>query len=196
MKKIGVHPLFLAIGIFICLTGSAGAFFTYLFVVILHEFAHKIVASFFGYEMNKFFLMPYGAGISFKQNFLDEKDEIIIALAGPLFNFFLAFICIAVWWIFPSFYVLSEFFVWANLVTAFLNLLPAYPLDGGRILTSFLSSKINNREKALKFCFVFNYVFSGIFLVIAFFRRFCMVTNRMIHRAMSGKNDGFKRTPP
>ena len=128
--------------------------------------AHSFTAKKLGYTLNKFFLMPYGAGISFKQDFLCEKDEIIIASAGPICSFSLAILFMAIWWAFPQTFVYTEIFVWANIITGAINLLPAYPLDGGRILTSLLSLKFQNRKTALKICFIFNYIFSGIFLLL------------------------------
>ena len=166
MKKIGLHPIFLVLGIFLIALGHAVVFFNYLLAVVLHEMAHSFTAKKLGYTLNKFFLMPYGAGISFKQDFLCEKDEIIIASAGPICSFSLAIFFMAMWWAFPQTFVYTEIFVWANIITGAINLLPAYPLDGGRILTSILSLKFQNRKTALKICFIFNYIFSGIFLLL------------------------------
>ena len=168
MKKIGLHPVFVILGIFLIVLGEASIFFNYLLAVVLHEMAHSFTAQKLGYTLNKFFLMPYGAGISFKQNFLCEKDEIVIASAGPICSFSLAIIFMAMWWAFPQTFVYTEIFVWANLITGAINLLPAYPLDGGRILVSFLSLKFQSRKTALKICLIFNYVFSGLFLILFF----------------------------
>lgn len=166
MKKIGLHPLFLLLGIALILTGYFWLFLTYLITTILHEFAHFFVAKKLGYNLDKIFLMPYGAGLKLSQNFVDEKDETIIALSGPLFNFALACIFIALWWIFPSTYSATQLFVFANLTTGLLNFLPCYPLDGGRVLTSLLTLKNSNRKKSLKICFVFNYIIAIIFVAI------------------------------
>lgn len=166
MKKVGLHPVFVILGIFLIVLGQAVVFFNYLLAVVLHEMAHSFTAKKLGYSLNKFFLMPYGAGISFKQDFLCEKDEIIIASAGPICSFSLAILFMAIWWALPQTFVYTEVFVWANIITGAINLLPAYPLDGGRILTSLLSLKFQNRKTALKICFIFNYIFSGIFLLL------------------------------
>lgn len=141
-------------------------------MAILHEFAHAFAAKKLGYVLKKIFLMPYGAGLSLSQEFLDEKDEIIISLAGPLFNFALAFFCIALWWIFPQFYAISQLFVFANLVTGLVNFLPCWPLDGGRILTALLTQKKHSRTLALKKTLICNYVFSAIFLIVFLFNIF------------------------
>lgn len=168
MKKFGLHPLFALVALFLVVMGHALTLLNFLAAVILHELAHSFVAQKKGYSLNKFFLMPYGAGLSFNQHFVDEKDEIIIASAGPIFSFCIALFFTAVWWIFPTSYVFTETFVWANVVTGTLNLLPAYPLDGGRILTSFLTLKNGSRKRSLKITFIFNYIFSAIFLIVFF----------------------------
>lgn len=176
MKKFGIHPLFILLGICICLMGHTILFLNYLVVVILHEFAHAFIANKLGYEMKTFWLMPYGAGLSFKQNFLDEKEEILIAYAGPLFNFLMSFICIALWWIFPNSIHLTENFVLANIIVGVTNLLPCFPLDGGRILSSYLTLKNNNKNKSLKICFIFNYFFSFLFILLFILSKFSLFT--------------------
>ena len=166
VKKIGLHPLFAVVCVLVLCMGLANVLVNFLLAVILHEFAHGFIASKKGYKLNKFFLMPYGAGLNFQQNFVDEKDEIIIASAGPIFSFALALLFTAFWWIFPASYIYTHQFVFANIVTGTLNLLPAYPLDGGRILACLITLKTSSRKIALKFCFAFNYVFSFVFLVL------------------------------
>lgn len=176
MKKFALHPLFLLLGVAMVFCGFGGVFFTYLLVAILHEMAHAFVAKRLGYTLDKLWLMPYGAGLSFSQHFADEKDEILIASAGPILNFTLAFFTISLWWIFPSIFGATQLFVYANIITGALNLLPAYPLDGGRILSSFLTMKNQSRKKAKRICFAFNYAISGIFVMIFFSNIFANLT--------------------
>ena len=167
MKKIGVHPLFLLLGAGFVLMGWGLAFVTYFFVVVIHELAHYLVAKKLGYTMDKIYLLPYGAGISLNQNFVDKHDEVIIAAAGPLCNFLLAFLTISLWWIFPETYNATEIFVLANLVTGLVNLLPCYPLDGGRIFSALLYKKIKNTKKILKISSFINFFI--VFLLIFIF---------------------------
>ena len=167
MKKVGLHPLFILLGIFLIITGYIFLFLIYLVVVILHELAHAFVAKKLGYKINKFFLLPFGVQLSFKQNFLEEKDEIYIALAGPLFNILLAFLCIAIWWIEPVVFNYTKEFVFANFINGLINLMPCYPLDGGRIFVAKLSKYIE-RKKALNYCFIFNYLISFVFIILFF----------------------------
>lgn len=107
--------------------------------------------------------MPYGACLSYEENVFLEKEEFLIAIAGPLVNLFICLLFIALWWIFPTMYALTLNFVSANFFLALLNFLPAFPLDGGRILLANLSNKMD-RKKAIKISLIFNYIFSSLFL--------------------------------
>ncbi|MDD2227503.1 MAG: site-2 protease family protein [Clostridia bacterium] len=168
MKKIGLHPLFILLGLLLIVLGFGFLFFVYLLAVILHELAHAFIAKRLGYKINKVFLLPFGAQLSLEQNFVDEKDEIYVALAGPLFNFILAFFCISLWWIEPEIFNYTKEFVFANFVNGLVNLLPCYPLDGGRIFVACLKRKIE-RKRALNICFIFNYLISAIFFILFLF---------------------------
>jgi len=168
MKKIGLHPLFILLGLLLILLGFGVLFFVYLLAVILHELAHAFIAKCLGYKINRIFLLPFGAQLSLEQNFIDEKDEIYVALAGPFFNFILAFFCISLWWIEPEIFNYTKEFVFANFVNGLVNLLPCYPLDGGRIFVSCLKKKFE-RKKALNICFIFNYLISAIFFLLFLF---------------------------
>ena len=166
-KLFKLHPLFLLTGFIFIILGEALAFFVYFIVVVLHEIAHAVVAQRLGYGLNKIYLLPFGAMLDINQNFVTREDEIKVALAGPSFNFILAFLCLGLWWIFPETYAFTSFFVFCNIITGLVNLLPCYPMDGGRVLVAMLESKLK-REKALKISYIFNYVFSVIFLILFF----------------------------
>lgn len=166
-KLFKLHPLFLLTGFIFIILGEALAFFVYFIVVVLHEIAHAVVAQRLGYGLNKIYLLPFGAMLDINQNFVTREDEIKVALAGPSFNFILAFLCLGLWWIFPETYAFTSFFVFCNIITGLVNLLPCYPMDGGRVLVAMLEGKLK-REKALKISYIFNYVFSVIFLILFF----------------------------
>ncbi len=166
-KLFKLHPLFLLAGFIFIILGETLAFFVYFIVVVLHEIAHAVVAQRLGYGLNKIYLLPFGAMLDINQNFVTREDEIKVALAGPSFNFILAFLCLGLWWIFPETYAFTSFFVFCNIITGLVNLLPCYPMDGGRVLVAMLEGKLK-REKALKISYIFNYVFSVIFLILFF----------------------------
>lgn len=169
MGKFSVtfHPIFLLLSFILIYFGWFEQFLIYFIVLCLHEFAHYIVAKRLGYALNKVVFMPYGVGLGGVNQAINPKHEILIAVAGPLFNLILAVICVAGWWLVPVSYAYTELFVFSNLTLCFFNLLPVFPLDGGRVLIGLFLNKIN-RVKAYKIMKVFGFVFSGLFAFLFF----------------------------
>lgn len=147
--KFGIHPTFFLFGLYFALKGKVFYFLTYTLVAVIHELGHSLRAFNAGYSLKRVVLMPYGAVISGEKQDFSYADEIAIAFYGPMINFLTAILFIAVWWIFPETYPWTEAAVSASLTIAIINLLPAFPLDGGRILLATLSLYIK-RKTALK----------------------------------------------
>lgn len=163
--KIKIHYLFVLFAIVLFLQNRFFEFFQYFICVLIHEYSHAIIAQNLGYKLSSIVLMPYGAGLKLKDQIYSEIDEIKIALAGPICNLFLFVSTLAIWWIFPSTYSYLYTFASANLILFLFNLLPAYPLDGGRILCGIISTKFK-RKTAAKIVTIFNYIFAIILLVL------------------------------
>ncbi|MBO5102477.1 MAG: M50 family metallopeptidase [Clostridia bacterium] len=166
MKKFKfiIHPLFI---IFACVLVALNYFFlliSYLLTVILHEFAHAFVANKLGYKLNQINLMPHGASLSGDNRFFSARDEILVAIAGPLLNLILAVLGCAFWWLFPTTYFYTQQFVYANVITAVINCLPIFPLDGGRVLLAVLS-KNGQRTQAIKKVRMLGIILSSLILV-------------------------------
>ncbi len=143
--KITLHPLFIAFGIATAIFGGLPVFIIYALTALLHECGHIFCASRLGFACKKISLMPYGAAAHCDTEGISARDEIKLALSGPLVN---ALICIAVaglWWFYPQTYAYTDTVFSASAVMLAINLLPAYPLDGGRaarcLFTLFLSRK-------------------------------------------------------
>lgn len=164
-SKGGIHPSFLLLFLWFCITGNFYAFFIFVTVVLTHEFGHFLVAKKLGYKLDSFFLAPYGVSLNYRENTFENSDEIKIALAGPLVNLIFAFLCVGLWWIFPVSYNYSSIFVQQSFMLALFNLLPAYPMDGGRVLLASIG-KFMTREKALKMIVILNLVFSLFFIAL------------------------------
>ena len=126
--------------------------------MLSHEFGHYWVAKKCGYRLNSFYIAPYGVNLNYKEKSFESKDEVCIAVAGPFVNIFLSLVIISIWWIFPAIYNYTNVIVEQSLMLGLFNLLPCYPLDGGRILIGILSQKIE-RRKAVKISYVFNFLF-------------------------------------
>ncbi len=136
--KFSVHPLFVLFGALYALTNQIFVFLIYTTSALLHELGHSFVAEKKGYKLDKICLMPYGAVVSGDTDVVRVKDDIVIALAGPMLNFAIYVVCVATWWFFPISYPFTEIIATANLSLCVVNLLPLPALDGGRILNAVL----------------------------------------------------------
>ncbi len=143
--KIRIHPAFIAAALLFIFTGNAVAFCAYTVAIIAHEIAHSRMAALRGYRMGSITLMPYGGVINGGERYA-RADNILIALAGPLFNAAVALLIVALWWLYPSLYSYTLDFCVANVALCVINLLPLYPLDGSRVVYSLAK----NRLRALK----------------------------------------------
>lgn len=159
---IELHFSFLLLMAFFALmsaySGSAELFVYILlvfFFVVLHELTHSLVALRYGTKISRIVLLPFGGVASMERMPSDAAQELKIALAGPSFNFFaalLAFVPLvllgATGRIFPLFDIrfswdaadLLAVVIKINLLLGTFNLLiPALPMDGGRIFRALLA---------------------------------------------------------
>ena len=129
----------------------------------LHELAHLITAKILGFKIVEFRMMPFGFSICMVPNFKDfnrrmiktniiEAKKIIVAFAGPILNLIFAIL-------FEKYN--EPILCYSNLTVAIFNLIPIYPLDGGRILKSFFRI-LFDKEKANKYT---NYI-SNFFAIL------------------------------
>lgn len=177
--SFSIHPLFFLTGIFYSLIGQLPLFLMSVIIALEHELAHAFCAARLGYRLNKIVLMPYGAVIDGDLKELVLKDEVAVALAGPICNLLTAAAFAALWWFYPTAYAYTDTACFLSLSIALVNLLPAYPLDGGRVLKCVLSawllrSKAANKgdaqsaeEKAEKICRILSLIIS-LSLLLAF----------------------------
>ena len=131
--KISIHPLFVAAGIFSALFGGLPVFMIYTLTALLHECGHIFCAHGMGFACSGIKLMPYGAAAVCEIEGISARDEVKLALAGPAVN---AAVCVALaglWWFLPDTYAWTDTVMQANAVMLAINILPAYPLDGGRV---------------------------------------------------------------
>ena len=168
--KFSIHPLFILFGIYFAITGKVFSFLIYTLTAVLHEFGHYCQAEKLGYRLVKLQLLPYGAVISGDLEGLRFKDEVVVALAGPITNIFVALFFLALWWLFPEVYPYTDTIMQANLSLGLINLIPAYPLDGGRVLRAGLS-RVCSRKTALRVSLVTAIILAfflvGIFVYFA-----------------------------
>jgi stage IV sporulation protein FB len=163
--EVKVHYTFLLLLIFLYFgtrstSGAEAALaMTVLFIalfacVLLHEFGHILMARRFGIATPDVILLPIG-GVARLQRMPEEpKQELLIAVAGPLVTLAIA----AVLWlwlrltggtvVWPGQEVdptgLPSLLLYANVVLLLFNLVPAFPLDGGRVLRALLSTRMSH----------------------------------------------------
>jgi Zn-dependent protease len=134
---------------------------TIFFIIVLHELGHALTAKRFGIKTRGITLLPIG-GVAQLERMPDKpKEELLVALAGPLVNIVLAgllFLFISIpdtqeealrqlsavnadTFLFQLFYV--------NLALAIFNMIPAFPMDGGRVLRALLSMRMNRLTATL-----------------------------------------------
>lgn len=139
--KLKISPFMIVVGVVMAFSGRIQLFLCYLAALVFHEYAHAAVAQRLGYALSEMKIMPYGASLSGKFESMTPRDEIKVALAGPLVNMLFAVVFTAIWRVLPASYFFTAEFVEANLFLAIFNMLPVYPLDGGRIVLSLLGYK-------------------------------------------------------
>jgi Zn-dependent protease/CBS domain-containing protein len=124
-----------------------------LFVgVFVHEMAHSILAKREGIKINSITLLIFGGISSMEEQTPDPRIELPMALAGPLTSLGVGLVCVAIMEFFsfasanlPVAGVIVFTFGYLGLLNIFLfafNLLPAFPMDGGRVLRAWLARRM------------------------------------------------------
>ncbi|MGQ9779328.1 MAG: site-2 protease family protein [Bacillota bacterium] len=124
------------------LAGRPGEALLLLFLLFSHEFAHLAVAIGFGYRPISLRLLPCGGFLVLDRPMIgDTTGEAAVAAAGPLHHFVLLWLAAHAPGFKEAIGPLWPFFLRANLSLALFNLLPVFPLDGGRLLRAGLSRR-------------------------------------------------------
>ena len=172
--------------------------------VVLHELGHALMAKRFNIKTEKITLLPIGGMASFKKLPESPKQELLIVIAGPLVN---AVIAVLLYLIMPiqslihlnfteTFEVLMRydlqsflFFLFiVNLGLVVFNLIPAFPMDGGRILRALLAMKIS-RVKATEIASSLGLMIAVIFFLVGLlYNPFLMFIALFIFLGAFGEN--------
>lgn len=148
----------------ILLICSYNNIFIFAFIwVFLHEIAHILVAFKYGCKFYNIGFHIFGLNVELAEiSTLKDKDKIAVYIAGALFN-----IISAITFYFISFKyknIFVETSINLNIGLVFFNLLPAYPLDGSRVLEILLSKKILFK-RAQRIISIISYIIAGLFII-------------------------------
>lgn len=133
--------------------------------VVLHELGHALTARRFGIRTRSITLLPIGGVASMEKIPEDPKQEMLVAIAGPLVNVAIA---VLIWlWLglnniappdasqnaitmlgSPAAFLYSLLSI--NLILAIFNMLPAFPMDGGRVLRAALATRMDHHLATLR----------------------------------------------
>jgi len=167
---MGPKGIALILGIFLCVT--------------IHELCHSLAALHFGIKVKKITLLPIGGVASMSEIPKNPFQELVISLAGPASNILILMIfyyplraflgennfiyplmAITGRARFTGQFSIIAYVYWLNLVLAVFNLLPAFPMDGGRVVRALLSYRMGHR-KATKVAVKLGHIFALIFAYI------------------------------
>ena len=153
--RLQVHFTFLALLAWMVVKGwrqgdlSGVPFFLGLFAcVLLHELGHALMAKRYGIVTSDITLLPIGGVARLERMPEDPRQELWVALAGPAVNVGIAAVLFAVLGgqLPPAEKLgagsLLERLLLANITLFFFNLLPAFPMDGGRVLRALLATRM------------------------------------------------------
>ncbi len=143
--------------------------------VLLHELMHSVVAQASGIPVKSITLFILGGVAQITREPEEPKTELQIALAGPLTSILLGGIFWAIFYTVPATFehviAVAFWLGWINLVLGVFNLLPGFPLDGGRVLRSILWWRSGNLRRATRWAsnagrgISFLFIFGGIWLI-------------------------------
>jgi Zn-dependent protease len=147
--------------------------------VVIHELCHSYIAKRYGVKIDRIVLLPIGGLSEMEEIPKDPAQELRIAFAGPVSNLVIALVCYIVLIIFGSLLsiVVSGalyYFIIINLLLGLFNLLPAFPMDGGRILRAFLAERMSF-IKATKLAASIGKQFAIIMAVVGVFFNFLLI---------------------
>lgn len=140
MARVRVDPAIFVMALLVVLADSVAEWAMVMACLVAHELAHAAAATGFGLRVEEVRLSALGASARMESGAeLRPEVEATVAMAGPMASLVMAAVGIILWG------EGAELFTGVNVGLAMFNLLPAFPLDGGRILRALAASRLGWR---------------------------------------------------
>ncbi|PRR93378.1 MULTISPECIES: M50 family metallopeptidase [unclassified Bacillus (in: firmicutes)] len=141
LTKIHIHPLLWIVMAFAILSGQIKPLLCLLIIVFVHELGHSAAACYYHWRIRRIFLLPFGGAVEVEEHGNRPlKEELAVILCGPLQHVPLQLMA----WIFMETSLISHdiftMFTFYNMAIFLVNLLPIWPLDGGKLFFLLLSA--------------------------------------------------------
>lgn len=138
-------------------------------IIIIHEFGHMLMAKIFNWRVDKIYIYPFGGCIKFNESLNKPLyQELLIMLAGPftqIIYFLIIFLIFNLGYLDFDTYFLFKNYHYSILI---FNLLPAIPLDGGRLMNIVLCY-LTPYKKSMKYTSLFSYFIFGVVILFIVF---------------------------
>ncbi len=198
-----LHPSFFLLPLLVAAQGWADdpeyhlrgvAIYLFAFVLVytclvLHEFGHALTARRLGIPVRRIVLLPIGGMALMERIPRNPKSELLITAAGPMVNFAIAGICFVLVGGWPTnadevavpllhWVNIANYLLVANVYLGCFNLLPVFPMDGGRVLRALLAFKLDYLRatrwalyiaRAIALVGIIAAIWHGLFLLAALF---------------------------
>ncbi len=139
--------------------------------ILIHELGHSIVAIHYKIKVRSITLFIFGGIAEITREAKKPIEEFWIAIAGPVTSFLLALIFQFISVVFsniPIISALSKYLALINFILAIFNLVPGFPLDGGRVLRSIIWYFTKDLQKSTNIAAKVGRFFGFTFIVIGF----------------------------
>jgi Zn-dependent protease/CBS domain-containing protein len=143
--------------------------------VILHELGHSIAAQIFKLPVKSITLYIFGGSSEITSEAPGPLSEFIIALIGPLTSIAVAAFFYAIQLLFtgvPTVYATAKYLALINGVLAIFNLIPGFPLDGGRVFRAIVWGITHNLRRATEIAALLGHAIAFIFILLGVWRFF------------------------
>ncbi len=137
--------------------------------VLLHEFMHSLIAIRNKIPVKAITLFVFGGVAQIAEEPREPGVEFRVAIAGPIASIVLGGVLWGIYYLLPPgaaiVIVVASWLGWVNLMLGVFNLIPAFPMDGGRVLRSVIWWRTHNLRRSTRIASIIGKVFAALFII-------------------------------